>query len=526
MMGADGSDVSAVPGLAVMADTARPRQGLHYSAEELRVWRQRSGGGPFRSGGDAYDNSPGDWQRIVANKDAFLAAPGNGRWSPNWGSGPIPTTTGERTYVPDADYTTRVRDAAFYALVTDDAGTGRAVIAELGAQARERNADLGDRVRFPAGQGRVSDTNPYFMTAAALTTLLFAADYVKHWASPTEFAALRQWHRDGAAWLLPDMRERVENRFPGRDRGDYSPRLSPNDGKIGFLGGPSTTIFGRVYNNREAVMWLYMGLVGLDQGDAELREQSKMWFKEWVMFAVYPASGSYGGRSWSGGGWLAEMERFGGAGSVTSDLGWSYATNTLNVVGMMADHFARAGDPSLYDFETRAGLYGTAARPDQEPKSLLFALRAMSRHTNGEIGRYGTTEAGQANGDYLADGFNPVTGWEGVQDVAYTVMNLYYQDPFLRQAYLRRGPGFRPHPRNPAPNARGAAWQGHWGMYPGVLFQAGMLEGAIDPYGRERSPGPRQPAAPEAPGGGPNSTPGQPAASDETRVSSTVIERD
>lgn len=483
-------------------------QGLHYTADELATWRGRAAAGPFRSDGDAYTHSPGDWERIVANTEAFLAAPGDGRWSPEWGDGPIPTTRGRQTHVPSFRYTARVRDAAFYALVADDERAGQSVIAELLAQARDPNADVGDRARFPSGQGRVTDTNPYFMTASALTTLLFAADYAKQWASPTELAELRQWHRDAADWFFPDMRDRCETRFPGRDRGDYTPGKKPDDGRIGFLEGPPTTFYGRVHNNREGVIWLYIGLVGLDQDDPLFREQTKMWFREWVMFAVYPSAGSYGGRSWSGGGWFAEMERFEASGELGADGGWAYVTSVLNVVGMIADHFARAGDRSLYEFETRAGLYGTEAAPDQEPKSLLFALQEVTRHTNGEIRRYGTEESDLANDDYLIDGYNPESGWNGVNDVAFTVMNLYYQDPLLHQAYLRQGPGLRPHPRSPPSSGRGPTWQGFWGMYPGVLFQAGMLEGSVDPYGRQST-----------------SIPGLPGALDATHTSSIVIER-
>lgn len=462
------------------------RLGLHVTAQELAIWRQRAENGPYRFGDDASLNSPGDWDRISTRAELFLEDPSAGRWDPDWGGGPIPQTSGERYLIPDPEYTTGLRDAAFYALVNDDEDDARVVIDELLAQARTPSVDFNDQSRFPRGEGVVTDTNPFFMTAAGLSTLLFAADYVKAWVTAAEIRELRAWHAAGAAWVLPDMVNGLDQMYADRQGGDYTPVLQlEGDGERVFLGGPRTTVYSRAYNNRAAAIWLYIALVGLDHQDAELQRQVRLFYQEWVRFSLYPRSGAFDGDSWEGGGFVAELHRFTAEGHAAEELGWSYSVNTLDIMGMIADHFARAGDTTLYDYSTRAGLYGTEASLGQEPKSLLFAIRETIKLTNGTVRRYATTDLDEeGDSELLIDGSNPRTGWQGVQDVGFAIMNLYYRDPLVRAAYLREGPGFDAYPPSPAKNALGSAWQGHWGMYPGVLFQAGQLEGVVDPYPR------------------------------------------
>ena len=467
--------------------------GLHYTPAELEIWRERAQRGPYRQAGDVSPGSPGDWERISDNAEEFLDSDLDDlRWSPDWGSGAMPETerTGDRDLIPDADYLFQVRDAAFYALVMDDEELGREVIEELVAQAREPRADLGDRDRFPATgpESEVTASNPFFMTASSLGILLSAKDYVKHWATEDELEELDEWHREGAEWLAPKIIELFDSKFVDRQDGDYSvpDDFSIDVGRIPFYDGPPTTTYGRSYNNRAATIFLYLAMVGIDQDIDYLKEQSKLWFEEYIKFSVYPPEGEFEDVEWSGGGFVAEFERWEKPknSSAGADLGWAYGTNALAIVGGIADHFARAGDPSLYEYETREGMLGTEADEDQEPKSLLYAMRELAKHTNGTIERYGTDDEDRLNEDFLIDGVNERWEWESDVDVAYAIMNLYYDDPLIRQAYLREGRGFRPYVTSDfrASNGRNLTWQGEWGAYPGVLFQAGQLEGEVDPY--------------------------------------------
>jgi len=57
------------------------RLGLHVTSAELAVWQTRSTSGPYKSNGDVSTNSPGDWDRIVSNKNSFESSPTSGRWA-------------------------------------------------------------------------------------------------------------------------------------------------------------------------------------------------------------------------------------------------------------------------------------------------------------------------------------------------------------------------------------------------------------------------------------------------------------
>jgi hypothetical protein len=72
-------------GLAPAA-MAATRLGLHVTQEELNVWKQRAGVVPpnsltpnatvkYKAVGDVSTNSPGDWNTIVASKNAWDASP-------------------------------------------------------------------------------------------------------------------------------------------------------------------------------------------------------------------------------------------------------------------------------------------------------------------------------------------------------------------------------------------------------------------------------------------------------------------
>jgi hypothetical protein len=52
---------------------AQTRLGLQVTQEELDIWRERAENGPFKSRGDVCTNSIGDWDRVVAYKDNFVA---------------------------------------------------------------------------------------------------------------------------------------------------------------------------------------------------------------------------------------------------------------------------------------------------------------------------------------------------------------------------------------------------------------------------------------------------------------------
>jgi|RhiMetdeSRZDD1v2_1073273.scaffolds.fasta_scaffold1216387_1 hypothetical protein len=117
---------------------AATRLGLFHTQEEVNCWRQRAGIDPqgangitcpvkYKNAGDVSTNSPDDWNRIVANANAVGSS---GRWT----SGPQifngSCVAGDN---PNGNWAwaARVRDAAFYDLVTGSTAHRAAVKAEL-----------------------------------------------------------------------------------------------------------------------------------------------------------------------------------------------------------------------------------------------------------------------------------------------------------------------------------------------------------------------------------------------------------
>jgi len=125
--------------------SAQNRLGLHFTQEELTIWRQRVQNGPYKTKGDVCANSPGDWERIVSHANAFHSNPSLERWK-----GQINAVC-VKPYDPIAprrEQGEKIRDAAFYFLITGDMQFRDAVRNELIAQAAEPGSDFTDRTRW------------------------------------------------------------------------------------------------------------------------------------------------------------------------------------------------------------------------------------------------------------------------------------------------------------------------------------------------------------------------------------------
>ena len=453
--------ISLVPSHNAMA---AKRLGLHVTQEELAIWSQRAVSGPYKTKGDVSANSPGDWARIVSNKDTFMAKPSANRWNPDWGSGCIPH--GDKTIAKHRAQVF-IRDAAFYTLVTNDSSVAKAVINELVAQSNTPNADFSNRSRFC--DDRLQGTHPYFTIAVQMTTFLVAFDYVKDFANAGDQVVIRKWLRDGADWMHPKMKTLFDGLFVNRWAENWTPTTSntPRNIKIPFYGGPQIGAYPRHYNNRTVELIRYIGLVGIEQNIDYLKATAKQWFKDYFVCSVFPA------------GYIGEFERWT---STLPDLGWSYGYQVVGALAGLADAFARAGDFSLYEFTTTTGVYGTDGEPSGwSGKSLKFVIHSLAKHSDGTLTRYGTDQASQQILDYRIDGYNPANGtkWRSNQDVYWSIVNLYFKDPYIKGAYMGTNPGMKSYWANPSDGDR--HWMGQ-AIYPGVLFMFGQLEDKVWPY--------------------------------------------
>jgi hypothetical protein len=479
-------------GLGLLAQNAlaQTRLGLHVTQEELNIWRQRALNGPYKSRGDTSTNSPADWDRIVANANAFASNPSSGRWTtgPTLLSGSCVGRDAGGTNDPPStaqSWAQRVRDAAFYDLIMGVTIHHTAIKAELLWQATQSWADFSNVTRWCTGV--VYDINPNFVISAWLTKLLFAYDYMGRSAfTVSERNILDQWLWSAADYMRIDVDRGIDSVFIDRWNNNYAPTQgcvygSPTDG---YVGSPQIGNYAKFYNNRRASLLRFSGLVAIYLADHgfiptqsrvgatlnTLKQSAKMFVKEWIRFSVFP-QGMYG-----------EFER---RDVSLPDLGWAYTGGTLGSAVVIADHFARAGDTELYTHNTSAGLCNTAGTINDggsrtgQNRDLLFAVQTLMKYTNDTYARFWPT-----NGDPNSriDGRHPRDGssWSGVHDTNVVPANLYFQDNVIKSTYMRTHIGTVPYPANPQGGP--PPWTGENGIYPAMLFMFGDMEGDVWPY--------------------------------------------
>jgi hypothetical protein len=367
---------------------------------------------------------------------------------------------------PPTSGPSELRDAAFVALVTGGSAEAAAVKRELLWQASAAGTDFSNRSRWCVGV--LMDIPPSFQIAHWMTKLLLSYDYLGPSAfTVEERAKLNRWFVEGARFLQVDLDRALEKNFEARGVSDTlsASRLSsPNCTRVHYLDGPQSCSLHRFYNNRRAAIARFIGLVGVHQQDASLKRSARLFTEEYVKYGVFPQ------------GFVSDFERWS---SSNPDLGWAYGANTLAPVLVIADAFARAGDPSLYRFSTSVGAFGS----EGGPKGLLSAARSFGKHVDGSYRRYGTSDpAHRGNASYLIDSRNEATGWYGVHDISFALANVYYRDSYLRSTYTRSGPGMGGYPQRPAGNGPHTVWAGEGGIFPGVLFMYGQTEHTVTPH--------------------------------------------
>lgn len=442
--------------------------GLHFTAAELELWRERAASGPYRSEGDVTTNSPGDWDRIVDNADEFMEDPSAAVWAGPQDGGCV---SRDIRLGPPTDPPTELRDAAFFSLITDSDAHRQAVANALLEQARVPNLDLSDRSRWCLGD--IDDGHPSFMMSHWLSKLLFAYDYVGTAAfSRGERRELEQWFYAAADFFRRDSEPSLDRLFINRRGEDY--RLTDfareHCDDTAFFGSEDICTLSRHYNNRRAGMFRYVALVGIAFDEDELKRSAKQFVEEFLRYGVFPE------------GYLVDFHRWT---EDTPELGLNYGGILLGAIITIADHFARAGDTDLYDLVTADGALGS----EGGDKSIEFAVETFGRHIDGSFERYATDDRGDVGDDtYLIDTLHDGRHW--VQDVLLTPANVYYRDEYIRGMYTREGPGMPSYPEQPAANGPHLAWQGESGVYPGVLFMFGQRE-SLWPY-------PPQPSAQQA----------------------------
>ncbi|QHT70883.1 T9SS type A sorting domain-containing protein [Rhodocytophaga rosea] len=500
------------------------QSGLHYTPEEITIWKQRANSTAtqntknYRIAGDVQTNSPGDWERIKNRARLFLADPDYERYN-----GPNPSSS--RTYIivgdgPEPEYSaytrrdivtgtaypanttpptgvvtvtlesgevkgTLIRDAAFYYLITGDTQYRDAVRTELLAQAAVSNLDLSNTTRWQ--YDKLTDDAPGFTIAEWFTTYYFAYDYIKHTLSNSDKATLDEWFLNAAVFFKNNINYYIDGLFSNRSTNDNNDnytinpqqqyRLSDTQGgpRVTHYNGYITYSFHRYFNNRRASAVRLYAMVGLGQNNTTLKTEAKKFVKDWLAYGVFP-DGTPG-----------DFERWS---TTLPDLGWAYGMCITSICADIAEHFARQGDTDLFTHIENTGAAG-GSNPNGNTsggnKTILKTVQHLLQYQDGTLTRYGTDQPANTTTAYRIDGVNTASNWNSTFDTWFAKVNQYFKDDDIKAAYLRTNSGLSGYPSvndNPrlANIGSNQPWSGVWQVYPGILFMSGQMEDLANPY--------------------------------------------
>ena len=483
------------------------RLGLFHTQQEVAIWATRATSGPYRVAGDVSTNSPGDWNRIVANRNTFAANPTQGRWLTPFLTGGC-VDDNENTYGwPEAaseggsgfPWSSRLRDTAFYNMVLGITTDHAILKTELLWVSSQSFTQWGN----PSGIwcfDMMVDGAPAAGVTSVLSRVLFAYDYMGRAAfTQGELDQLDRWFFDAADFWRRNIDVGLDGVFSNRQAGNYTRIEACSDPINAYVGSANIQSYAKFYNDRRGTMYAFTGLasvylthVGRTYTNgrygtlAQALQSAKMFAQEFIRFSVFPEGyvGDFENRTLS-----------------LTDLGWGYAGHSIANVAVLADAFARAGDPSLYTYNTALGDCNTAGTINDggsrvgQNRDLHFAIESYNKYITDVYARYCDTDYGipctaaaAGNAARRIDGRDPRDGsaWAGAHETYSIMSNLYFQNTFIKEAYTRTHVNSIGYLSNISGGPR--PWEGPAAIFPGTLFMFGNLEGsvglgqAIDPY--------------------------------------------
>jgi hypothetical protein len=321
--------------------------------------------------GDAGIGSPGDWTRIVSNANLFMS------------QGESAVTLANR-----AGHGMRARDAAFYALVTNNTGYRDSVAAYLVKAAKDPVNDFA----LMCFRSLANDTwDGFYEQAPWLMRHLVAYDYVRSGLSLADRVLLENYFRRQSYFFAANIDWGLRMAFPNRLTGDYAvrerdaaPRTDADtwasrrfdtNGDCRIDASDDTTLFpvhayvtanGQLgprvsklslwFNNRRAANVAAFATGGLILGDSVLVNRAKRYVLEWLTYSVY-ADGSDG-------------EYYRNSDYCVPKQGLQYGQASLQAATLLAGWLNKKGDATLLAFSTSAGLFGTQGASSAQTKSI------------------------------------------------------------------------------------------------------------------------------------------------------------
>lgn len=474
--------------LLVMVSTgyASHTLGPLHTQGELALMRQRVGlesggsavcpdGGStcYVNDGDVQTGSPGDWARIVTNKNSFMNSPSADRYL---GHGSCPASQNEGPFGGgNWPRGVKIRDAAVYAAVAQDATVRNAVITEMLVHANAANLAWQNDTLFGCVtfQGAVAlPWNSLFIK------MLIGYTFIRPDISAGNRSTMDTWFLRFAQRQEEQGHTIVVKRFPNRKSGSYSnPAFTngcPGTQRI-YLSSPQDNFnqcnFMSAWTNTIMFHYVSVAIVGVMLDNTALKAEATRYFQEVIKYGVFP-NGTH-------------HETYRG---MTQNVlhGMVYSGVDVLFMAIMAEVFARDGDPSLYNYSTSIGLFGT----EGGPKTLRTMIDHYTGRTSGAVNIYAQsiTTNNKLDSNIQAD------NWQTVDDVviAATVQNWYGDGAIEGAVFATNG---RPAYETAMGHACGVenSWQGGFCLLPTPMLQYAGTEGLVDPH--TGAPGGAEPMA-------------------------------
>lgn len=449
------------------------RLGLHVTAQELAIWRDRWVNNP----GDAFVNARIDQEktRVTNNRNTVNNNPGSHLWSLATG---LVTNDGKFSGHDGSGLSTqrqqsaRLRDAAFHALMTQDSTMMNTIGGLLHQQPDQPNCDFATNSGWalpPAIQMRNAMT-PGFVVSHPMVTFVHAYDYFKiavteGWATDitsAQHTKIRNWLRAWADYNVAGWLERIEQAM-NRDTG------VPNTTNVWSFQGYTTmydnsptnyAVYDR-YNNRAFSCIRAIGLIGIVLEDAPLMAEAHQSLREFLDYAFIPE------------GAVADTSRM----YAGFSPGAAYPALQASHMATPLDALARySADYNLFSYTTNNSILSISGQPNKVPenpetaRSFQFFFRHLVRYANRTYDRY--------SAGVRIDYRDPNNGSNRGMHDRFIQMGLAYPDDQLLKDWYRGENG------NPTWTIGG---NGHtdlndsWAFAAPYLQWAG-LEGQVWPY--------------------------------------------
>lgn len=434
--------------------------GLHFTSEEIDIWRTRKSTGPYKE----------DWDAILSKATAWKNNPG-----PRFQGWTSTTSCYSGSSAPsNRSFDDGLRDAAFVYLITGESSYRDAVRTALLQQIKVAGTNFSDTKRWCPTTATLNGYGDYL--TPWVRKLVYAYSYIKDNIAAAERSTLDSWFINAGRHFDTVLHNVVKKRFPNRYQDNYSCSYPCPGESIGLTNYAGYTVyrFGEAWNNKGTSKNATVAAIGVLLKDQTLINNSTRYVKEWIKYGTYP------------GGQVHDQFRWGGvyaSSSASPQHGFLYSGLTIGSIISAADHIARAGDLSLYNFETSDGMFGSHGGP----KSLKRVLQHFAGMANGTVKEYASSSATTNSGLIIDRENESQFGQTRVEYVNITPANVYYKDATIALAYQLSIPSH-------FDTVGCSTLQGEWCTYPRIRFMFGQMDGKIWPYIAIKTPS--TPAAP------------------------------